>query len=59
MLMALSLAQKLGPKHNLLAFSLHPGNINTHLGDHIDWNVDFPALRKSKRAGERKYNADL
>ncbi|KAJ6153518.1 hypothetical protein N7470_006477 [Penicillium chermesinum] len=45
MLMALSLAQKLGLRHNLLAFSLHPGVINTALGDHLDWNTAFPALR--------------
>ncbi|ORY03482.1 retinol dehydrogenase 13 [Clohesyomyces aquaticus] len=42
-LMALSLARKLS-KRNLLAFSLHPGVINTHLGDHIDWNAAFPEL---------------
>lgn len=53
MLMALSLAQHLGPKHNVLTFSLHPGNINTDLGDHIDCNVDFSALRKSKKVYER------
>jgi len=45
MLMGLSLARKLG-KRGLLAFSLHPGVINTHLGDHLDWNVVFPELRE-------------
>ncbi|KAI2483813.1 Retinol dehydrogenase 13 [Pyrenophora tritici-repentis] len=40
MLMAIALAEKLGAKHNLLSFSLHPGVIGTGLGDHIDWNVD-------------------
>ena len=45
--MAFSLAQKLGRSRNLLAFSLHPGVIQTHLGDHLDWNVDIPALPES------------
>ncbi|KAL2807724.1 hypothetical protein BJX63DRAFT_436776 [Aspergillus granulosus] len=48
MLMAISLAEKLGPK-GLLSFSLHPGVINTHLGDHIDWNVHFPTLLEVHR----------
>lgn len=39
MLMALSLAEKLGTKSGLLAFSLHPGVIFTNLGDHIDWEA--------------------
>jgi hypothetical protein len=43
--MAISLADKLGSKHNLLSFSLHPGVIGTGLGDHIDWNVEYHALR--------------
>jgi NAD(P)-dependent dehydrogenase (short-subunit alcohol dehydrogenase family) len=46
MLFAISLAQKLGMKHGLQAFSLHPGVIFTNLGNHLDWNVDFPGLRK-------------
>ncbi|KAJ5694691.1 hypothetical protein N7536_005103 [Penicillium majusculum] len=49
MLMALSLARKLGSRHNLLAFSLHPGVINTALGDHLDWNTAFPALLEIDR----------
>ncbi|KAI8933451.1 hypothetical protein NX059_010065 [Plenodomus lindquistii] len=49
MLMAISLAEKLGAKHNLLSFSLHPGVINTGLGNHIDWNVQFLALKKLDR----------
>lgn len=39
MLMALSLAEKLGAKRGLLAFSLHPGVIWTNLGSHIDWEA--------------------
>jgi NAD(P)-dependent dehydrogenase (short-subunit alcohol dehydrogenase family) len=44
MLMALSLAEKLGKK-GLQAYSLHPGVIHTNLANHLDWNVDFEALR--------------
>lgn len=47
--MAVSLAEKLGPKQGLLAFSLHPGTImNTSLGNHIDWAVDYGTLRESR-----------
>ena len=47
MLFTVALAQKLGPKRGLLAFSLHPGVImDTSLGSHIDWNVDFATLRE-------------
>ncbi|KAI9164119.1 Adenylate-forming reductase [Paramyrothecium foliicola] len=43
-LLAISLAEKLGSK-GLLSFSLHPGVIgNTQLGTHLDWNVAFPEL---------------
>lgn len=43
--MALSLANKLGIKHGLLAFSLHPGVILTNLGSHLDWDdVDVKGL---------------
>ncbi|MBE3048822.1 hypothetical protein IMZ48_41260 [Candidatus Bathyarchaeota archaeon] len=38
MLMALSLAEKLGEK-GLHAFSLHPGVITTNLGSHVDWEA--------------------
>ncbi|KAF2129166.1 retinol dehydrogenase 13 [Dothidotthia symphoricarpi CBS 119687] len=48
-LMAISLAEKLGSKHNLLSFSLHPGVIGTGLGDNIDWNVEYLALQKVNR----------
>jgi hypothetical protein len=50
MLMAISLADKLGSKHNLLSFSLHPGVIGTGLGDHINWNVEYHALRMSSES---------
>ncbi|KAF2136926.1 uncharacterized protein K452DRAFT_291967 [Aplosporella prunicola CBS 121167] len=47
MLMAISLAEKLGQKRGLLAFSLHPGVImTTTLGSHLDWNVDIPGLQE-------------
>lgn len=45
MLFTLSLASKLGIKHNLQAFSLHPGVIWTNLGNHIDWDTEFEDLR--------------
>ncbi|KAK4040000.1 hypothetical protein C8A01DRAFT_35965 [Parachaetomium inaequale] len=43
MLMALSLAEKLGKK-GLRAYSLHPGVIGTNLGNHLDWSVDIPGM---------------
>ena len=46
MLMTISLAEKLGIKHNLLAFSLHPGVIWTNLANHLDMEMDFDGLRK-------------
>lgn len=33
--MAISLAEKLGAKHNLSAFSLHPGLVMSNLGSHL------------------------
>ena len=45
--MSVSLAEKLGPKQGLLAFSLHPGVImTTSLGTHLDWTVDLESLRE-------------
>ena len=45
--MSVSLAEKLGPKKGVLAFSLHPGVIMTSsLGTHLDWTVDLESLRK-------------
>jgi NAD(P)-dependent dehydrogenase (short-subunit alcohol dehydrogenase family) len=46
MLMALSLAKKLGVKYGVEAYSLHPGQIMTNLGSHLDWNVDMQDLCK-------------
>ncbi|KAK1750433.1 short-chain dehydrogenase TIC 32 [Echria macrotheca] len=43
MLTALALANKLG-KRGLLAFSLHPGVILTHLADHLDAQKEFADL---------------
>lgn len=52
MLMALSLAGKLGPKRKLQAFSLTPGPGATpsHLADHIDWTVEVAEMRESSQA---------
>lgn len=45
--MITSLAEKLGPKHGLLAYSVHPGTVEgTALGIYCNWEVDYPALRK-------------
>ncbi|GAD94147.1 short-chain dehydrogenase, putative [Paecilomyces variotii No. 5] len=50
LLFALSLAQKLGLKSGLQAFSLHPGVIwSTHLGDHVNWDVELDDLRNADR----------
>ena len=46
MLISISLAEKLGIKHNLLAFSLHPGVIWTNLASHLNMETDFDGLRK-------------
>jgi hypothetical protein len=35
MLMAISLASKLGAKHNLSAFSVQPGLVLSNLGGHL------------------------
>lgn len=45
MLFARSLAQKLGLKCNLQAFSLHPGVIFTNLDRDVDWSVGMKELR--------------
>jgi len=51
MLFAVGLAEKLGSKRGLLAFSLHPGVImDTSLGSHIDWDVDLATLRKYRES---------
>ncbi|KXX77656.1 Short-chain dehydrogenase TIC 32, chloroplastic [Madurella mycetomatis] len=43
MLMALSLAEKLGEK-GLRAYSVHPGGIMTNLAVHLDWTTDMETL---------------
>ncbi|GAB1317799.1 Short-chain dehydrogenase [Madurella fahalii] len=48
MLMALSLAEKLGGK-GLRAYSLHPGSIMTNLGVHLDWSADVESLREADK----------
>ncbi|KAJ5480158.1 hypothetical protein N7530_005667 [Penicillium desertorum] len=50
MLMSISLAEKLGIKHNLLAFSLHPGVIWTNIANHLDMETDFDGLRDADKA---------
>ncbi|PYH77795.1 putative short-chain dehydrogenase [Aspergillus uvarum CBS 121591] len=50
MLFALSLAQKLGLKHNLQAFSLHPGVIFTNLDRDVDWSVGMKELQAVDRS---------
>ncbi|KAK3380960.1 hypothetical protein B0H63DRAFT_523698 [Podospora didyma] len=56
MLMAISLAEKLGPKRGLTAVSLHPGVIfSTSLANHMDADSDFPALTAlDKKMGNRE-----
>ncbi|KAH8895933.1 NAD(P)-binding protein [Thozetella sp. PMI_491] len=50
-LMALSLAEKLGPRHGLVAVSLHPGVVEgTALGSHLDWNDAYPGLMAADKA---------
>ncbi|KAI2616056.1 NAD(P)-binding protein [Hypoxylon sp. NC1633] len=57
-LMAVSIAKKLGPRVH--AYSLHPGVIQTHLGDHIDWNAGPPAfLEIDKQLGNAEAWGDL
>ena len=41
--MAVSLAEKLG-KRGLVAMSLHPGVIATHIENHIDWSVESKVI---------------
>ncbi|OTA99293.1 hypothetical protein M426DRAFT_16588 [Hypoxylon sp. CI-4A] len=53
MLMAISLAEKLGPKHNLSAFSVHPGVVESNLADHLklygDDNPDMTLMLETDR----------
>ncbi|KAL7925674.1 hypothetical protein ACQKWADRAFT_318759 [Trichoderma austrokoningii] len=43
-LMCLALADRLGSKHGLTAFSLHPGVIATNLFGHLDFAVELPEM---------------
>lgn len=45
--MCLALAERLGPKHGLTAFSLHPGVIATKLVEHFDFAVALPEMSRS------------
>lgn len=47
-LLTVALATKLGSK-GLTAVSLHPGVINTNLGSHLDWNIEFEGLQAVDR----------
>ncbi|KAI0104691.1 WW domain-containing oxidoreductase [Nemania sp. FL0031] len=59
MLFTLSLAEKLGSR-GLQSYSLHPGVIGTHLGDHIDWDEGMPSLQAVDRAlGNKEGWADF
>ncbi|PON28915.1 WW domain-containing oxidoreductase [Trichoderma gamsii] len=59
-LMAISLAEKLGSKHGLTAFSLHPGVISTSLGAHLDFSVELGELAAvDKSLGNAEGWADL
>ncbi|KAI1085013.1 NAD(P)-binding protein [Whalleya microplaca] len=53
MLMALSLAKKLGSKHNLLAFSVHPGLVISNLGTHLELFGDNAADMESMKEIDR------
>lgn len=45
--MCLALAERLGQKHGLTAFSLHPGVIATKLVEHFDFTVALPEMSRS------------
>ncbi|KAL7629705.1 hypothetical protein AAE478_001228 [Parahypoxylon ruwenzoriense] len=49
MLMAVSLADKLTYKANLLAFSVHPGAVTTNLGSHLDWKDAYAEMARTYR----------
>ncbi|KAF3066549.1 Short-chain dehydrogenase TIC 32, chloroplastic [Daldinia childiae] len=63
MLMALSLAEKLGPRYNLHAFSVNPGTVQTNLAAFLDWKRSFADLAKTSRllglAGGWKQDRDF
>ncbi|KAI1135047.1 NAD(P)-binding protein [Hypoxylon sp. FL0543] len=49
MLMAISLAEKLGTKKNLLAYSVHPGAVTTNLTAHLDWEEAYIEMSSTYR----------
>jgi hypothetical protein len=53
MLMAISLAEKLGASHHLSTFSVHPRLVSTNLGTHLELygesDADMVSMRKSPR----------
>ncbi|KAI1775703.1 NAD(P)-binding protein [Hypoxylon cercidicola] len=49
MLTTMSLAEKLGTKHNLHAFSVHPGAVNTNLVAHLDWEQGYEEMSRTYR----------
>jgi NAD(P)-dependent dehydrogenase (short-subunit alcohol dehydrogenase family) len=55
MLMAISLAEKLGNK-GLRVFAIHPGVVmGTNLTSHLDAAIDLPDLRKSGQSLDQQY----
>ncbi|KAI1413773.1 NAD(P)-binding protein [Hypoxylon sp. FL1857] len=49
MLMAISLAEKLGTSKNLLAFSVHPGAVTTNLTAHLNWEEAYVEMSSTYR----------
>ncbi|KAI1763151.1 NAD(P)-binding protein [Hypoxylon sp. FL1150] len=49
MLTTISLAEKLGAKHNLSAFSVHPGAVTTNLVAHLDWEQGYVEMSRTYR----------
>ncbi|KAI0148269.1 NAD(P)-binding protein [Hypoxylon sp. NC0597] len=49
MLMAISLAEKLGARNNFLAFSVHPGAVTTNLTAHLDWEEAYVEMSSTYR----------
>jgi NAD(P)-dependent dehydrogenase (short-subunit alcohol dehydrogenase family) len=45
--MCLALADRLGPRYGLTAFSLHPGVIATNLVENFDFAVALPEMSRS------------
>ncbi|RAL09233.1 putative short-chain dehydrogenase [Aspergillus homomorphus CBS 101889] len=54
MLFAIALAQKLGVKYNLQAFSLHSGCISTKLDRHVDWSLEMKEYCVGRSLGNRE-----